>query len=58
MPSLQSPIVGEKRKQPVDETSRKKLALENPGGRNAASGNSTEEYWMIQWYAHRQLSNA
>ncbi|KAF8441415.1 P-loop containing nucleoside triphosphate hydrolase protein [Boletus edulis BED1] len=52
MPSFQSPVVGEKRKQPDDPASRKRLALESPGGRSAvgrASGNFKEEYWMIQW---------
>ncbi|KAG6378110.1 P-loop containing nucleoside triphosphate hydrolase protein [Boletus reticuloceps] len=52
MPSFQSPVVGEKRKQPDDPASRKRLALESPGGRSAvgrASGHFKEEYWMIQW---------
>ncbi|KAG8213764.1 P-loop containing nucleoside triphosphate hydrolase protein [Butyriboletus roseoflavus] len=52
MPSFQSPVVGEKRKQPVDQTSRKRLAFESPGDRGAAeraSGSSKETYWMIQW---------
>lgn len=55
MPSFQSPVVGEKRKQPEDQASRKRLALESPCGRTAAeraSGGFKEEYWMIQWYFH------
>ena len=56
MPSFQSsPVVGEKRKQLGDQTSRKRLALESPSGRSAverASGSFKEQYWMIQWYVH------
>ncbi|KAF9222619.1 hypothetical protein BS17DRAFT_802837 [Gyrodon lividus] len=52
MASLQSTMVGEKRKLPLDQSSRKRLAVESPSGRGAASyvgGGSKEEYWMIQW---------
>ena len=49
MPLFHSPVVGEKRKQPADQTSRKRPALESPNWRNAASGNLKEEYWMVQW---------
>ncbi|KAF8557976.1 hypothetical protein OG21DRAFT_1494290 [Imleria badia] len=54
MPSFQSPVVGEKRKQSEDQASRKRLALESPSGRAAAERGSEsfrvrEEYWMIQW---------
>ncbi|KAN0090963.1 P-loop containing nucleoside triphosphate hydrolase protein [Tylopilus felleus] len=52
MPSFQSPVVGQKRKQPEDQASRKRPALNSPSGRSAAehaSGSSKEGYWMIQW---------
>ncbi|KIJ67587.1 hypothetical protein HYDPIDRAFT_127687 [Hydnomerulius pinastri MD-312] len=54
MSSIQTPIIGEKRKRPFDLSSRKRLAIESPGGSVAAnrvSGSSKEEYWMIQWRA-------
>lgn len=57
MPSFQSSVIGEKRKQPEDQASRKRLALESPNGRSAAeyaNGSFKEEYWMIQWYVHLQ----
>ncbi|KIK99085.1 hypothetical protein PAXRUDRAFT_823120 [Paxillus rubicundulus Ve08.2h10] len=52
MSSSKSPIVGEKRKQSFDQTSRKRLAIESPDGHGVpsfAGGTSKEEYWMIQW---------
>lgn len=39
----------------MEQTSRKRRAFESPSGRGAAertSGNSKEEYWMIQWCVH------
>ncbi|KAH7888361.1 P-loop containing nucleoside triphosphate hydrolase protein [Phlebopus sp. FC_14] len=48
MPSYQSPVVGEKRKHPPEDSARKRLAVERPANESRSGG---EEYWMIQWRA-------
>jgi DNA repair and recombination protein RAD54B len=54
MPAYQSPLTGEKRKLPLDTSSRKKVAIENalgaPSTCRTSSNHGGEEYWMIQWY--------
>jgi hypothetical protein len=54
MPAYQSPLTGEKRKLPLDTSSRKKVAIENslggPSAHRESSYHGGEEYWMIQWY--------
>lgn len=54
MSAFQSPLTGEKRKLPLDTSSRKKVALEStlggPSTCRASGSNGGEEYWMIQWY--------
>lgn len=53
MPAYQSPLTGEKRKLPLDTSSRKKVAIENalgaPSTCRTSSNHGGEEYWMIQW---------
>ncbi|KAG1742218.1 P-loop containing nucleoside triphosphate hydrolase protein [Suillus lakei] len=53
MPAYQSPLTGEKRKLPLDTSSRKKVAIENtlggPSACRASKNHGGEEYWMIQW---------
>ncbi|KAG2128615.1 P-loop containing nucleoside triphosphate hydrolase protein [Suillus bovinus] len=53
MPAYQLPLTGEKRKLPLDTSSRKKVAIENtlggPSTCRASGSNGGEEYWMIQW---------
>lgn len=53
MSAYQSPLTGEKRKLPLDTSSRKKVALEitfgGPSTCRTSGGHGGEEYWMIQW---------
>ncbi|KAG0704667.1 P-loop containing nucleoside triphosphate hydrolase protein [Suillus ampliporus] len=53
MPAFQPPLTGEKRKLPLDSSSRKKVAIENalggPSACHASNSYRGEEYWMIQW---------
>ncbi|OAX36093.1 hypothetical protein K503DRAFT_721959 [Rhizopogon vinicolor AM-OR11-026] len=53
MPAFQSPHTGEKRKLPLDSSSRKKVAIENtlggPSAFHAGGSHGGQEYWMIQW---------
>ncbi|KAG2066561.1 hypothetical protein BDR04DRAFT_1106542 [Suillus decipiens] len=53
MPAYQSPLTGEKRKLPLDTSSRKKVAIENALGSSSTcrtgSNHGGEEYWMVQW---------
>ncbi|KAG2153895.1 P-loop containing nucleoside triphosphate hydrolase protein [Suillus clintonianus] len=53
MPAYQSPLTGDKRKLPLDTSSRKKVAIENaiggPSACRASNSHGGEEYWMIQW---------
>ena len=57
MPAYQSPFTGEKRKLPLDSSSRKRVAIENTlGGPSAVHANNNhggKEYWMIQWYVRK-----
>ncbi|KAH7915224.1 P-loop containing nucleoside triphosphate hydrolase protein [Hygrophoropsis aurantiaca] len=54
MPAYQTPLTGEKRKYISDNSSRKKLALDNDGSpvsvtRQGGDNHGDGQHWMVQW---------